>query len=77
MFGLTNKKICREKHFPSIRCIIVGCEAFMDFRVIFLKNTMHFLYFRLTMKSVACFVTNAMKTIHPATHADRNKCVGI
>ena len=29
------------------------------------------------MKSVAFFVMEAMKNIHPATHADRNKCVGI
>ena len=50
----------------------------MDFCVIFKKKIQCiFLYFRLTMKSVACFVTYAMKTIHPATHADWNKCVGI
>ena len=27
------------------------------------------------MKSVAIFVMEAMKNIHPATHADQHKCV--
>ena len=43
----------------------------------FLTNYNAFLCFRLNMKSVAMFVIEAMKNIHPATHADRNKCVGI
>ena len=41
----------------------------------FKKKINAFLYFRLNMKSVAIFVMEAMKNIHPATHADRNKCV--
>ena len=43
----------------------------MEFMLFFLTN------YNAFMKSVAMFVIEAIKNIHPATHASRNESIGI